>query len=180
MYGQDKDRYCQVRKVIDGDYKLLQKTEDNKCGYFVDKWNFITIKMTSKEWIFYMAKENEGLAEALKMDVDQEFQHGSFALMVFENKASFTGIKTMPLDDFLFKGLPSVDVVSVEVQQPVELQKEKIPENTKEKKNSEKAAEYESCLENKTPEERDKFCANKFPQDNAAQNDCKVIFFFLT
>ena len=47
--GSDKEKYCQVRKVSDGKYKVLQKTEDKKCGYTPGKWNSVTLKITTKK-----------------------------------------------------------------------------------------------------------------------------------
>ena len=177
LYGSDQERYCQVRKIVEGKYKLIQKTEDKKCGYFPGKWNSLLIKMTSAEWTFYTAKENEGLAESLKMEADQELQHGSFALMTFQSKTSFTSIKSMPLDDLILSGnLNGVSVSTIDVQAVEPPETEKPPETSKEKRRAEKSAEYETCLEKKTPEDREKFCDNKFVDDLAAAKDCKVLF----
>lgn len=179
MTGTEKDRFCQVRKVMDGVYKSIQKTEDNKCGFEINKWHSFTVKITSKQWIFYLSKENEGLAEVLKMDADEELQKGFIALMTYETKAAFSNIKTMPLEDFQFKET-GVEVVSVEQINNDENKgsedggQNQSNESPKTKKNKEKAAEYEGCLEKKTPEEREKYCKAKFEDDKTAQTDCKV------
>ena len=176
LTGSEKESYCQVRKVTDGSYKLLQKTEDTKkCGYEPGKWTSLTVKLTSNEWIFYLSKEGEGLAEVLKMEADQELPQGSVALLTFNSKASFSGIKTMPLEDFQFKGLPSA-AVEVENNTPPPPENEvKKPEEVKKGNPKEKEAEYEGCLDTKSPEDRDKYCMGKFGEDKAAVADCKVL-----
>ena len=178
LTGGEKERYCQVRKVTDGSYKLLQKTEDTKkCGYDPGKWTSLTVKLTNAEWIFYLSKEGEGLAEVLKMEADQELPQGSVALLTFNSKASFSEIKTMPLEDFQFKGLPSSNAVEVDNNNPPpsDTAEYKKPEETKGNP-KEKEAEYEGCLDTKSPEDRDKYCLGKFGEDKAAVADCKVLY----
>ena len=174
LFGGEKP-YCQVKKVSDGSIKVLQKTEDSKkCGLEAKKWLSVSIKLTKTQWVFYLARsENEGLEEVLKVEADSEMQHGSFALATFAMKAGFTNIKSMPLEDFEFKGLPS-NVVESDNNEAVDTTNKNQEESPKVRKNSEKTAEYEGCLDKKSPEMREKYCMEKFLDDKAAQNDCKV------
>jgi hypothetical protein len=179
--GGEKEKYCQVRKVSDGSYKILQKTEDNKFGYEPGKWTSVTLKITNTEWIFYMGKETEGLAQVLKMDADLELSQGRVALLTFGMKAAFSQVKTMPLEDFQFKGMPTSDVaVEVEAAAPTTTQDaaevKKAEDNPKIAKQAEKQAEYDGCLDKKSPEDKDKYCVDKFGEDKAAVADCKGNF----
>ena len=81
----------------------------------------------------------------------------------------------MPLEDFQFKGLPSA-AVEVENNTPPPPENEvKKPEEVKKGNPKEKEAEYEGCLDTKSPEDRDKYCMGKFGEDKAAVADCKVL-----
>jgi len=129
-----------------------------------------------------MGKETEGLAQVLKMDADLELSQGRVALLTFGMKAAFSQVKTMPLEDFQFKGMPTSDVaVEVEAAAPTTTQDaaevKKAEDNPKIAKQAEKQAEYDGCLDKKSPEDKDKYCVDKFGEDKAAVADCKVKIF---
>lgn len=135
--------------------------------------------MTTTNWYFYLSKsDGEGMEEVLKVAPDNDLQHGSFGFAVYGMKAAFTNIRTMPEEDFQFNGLPSSEEpnkVGEEVAgNNCQGSNNDQQNNQKKGDNADKDAEYESCLEKKSPVEREKFCANKFSDDKAAQQDCKV------
>lgn len=111
-------RFCQVRKVIDGSAKVVQKTDDDKCGYLAQKWHSLTIKLSDSDFVFYLSKENEGLTEVLKINSDLELSHGSIALASFGVKVGFANIKTMPREDIELNIKTEVKEVKVSEEKP--------------------------------------------------------------
>lgn len=182
-------KYCTMRKVVDGVYRKIERKEET-CGYENNVWYQLVIQLYTDKIIVYMAKDGEGLVEVMRGDFDQDFKNGKFSLLTYKTQAAFTNIQMLPSDDVNLKmkkprsfggdgeegGMEELDNDDGSEDSKAEDSNEDSNGKPKPKHQENEKSEPDTCLDKKSPQDREKYCKDKFPDNIAAHDDCMTNF----
>lgn len=156
--GGETAKFLQFRKNVGGRYHTVQKSMGN--GYEIGKWYTVTIYASGNVIKTYFYETGKAYAEAFPTIDDEDLKEGTIGFSTFMTPCAFDKLKFFPIGDLKVEEGEGDDGPSTEdipIKALAEVDKSAVYANSNIKKLT-----WDECIDNAKPEEREKFCEEKY------------------